>query len=217
MRMYLSSYRVGNFGNELQKLVGKPNAKVAVIANSRDWSDDTDRVAQGNQRDLKDMRDLGFEPELFDLKESFGKSDLVARLSKFEMVWVLGGNTFILVKAMELSGFDDVVEKLIKPDKLVYAGYSAAFCAVGPSLDGVELVDDINASADGYKDMEVKHGYGLVDFYPIVHFRSDHHESEDVEKEYEYVKSKGRKFKTFSDGDVYIVDGSREETLSKSS
>ncbi len=216
MKMYLSSYHVGDFGNELQKLVGKQDAKVAIIANSRDWSDDKKRIDQGNQRELKDMRDLGFEAELFDLRASFGKSNLVDRLSKFDMVWVLGGNTFILVKAMKLSGFDNVINELIRPGKLVYAGYSAAFCAVSPSLDGVEIVDDINATASGYEDIEVKEGYGLIDFYPIVHFRSNHHESEDVEKEYEYVKSKGRKFKTFCDGDVYIVEGNRREILRSS-
>lgn len=213
MKLYLSSFRVGNFGHELKALVGKPHAKVAVISNALDWSTDKQRVEDGIKKEFEDMKGLGFKPTLLDLRNYFDKPGLTEYLSGFDLVWVRGGNTFILVKAMEQSGFDDVVERLIKPGKLVYAGYSAAFCAVSPSLKGVELVDDVNATAEGYKDFEVWEGYSLVDFYPIVHFRSDHPESADVEKEYEYVKGMGRKLKTFSDGDVYLVNGALEKVL----
>lgn len=213
MKLYLSSYRLGNFGEELTKLVGKSQAKVAIISNAVDWSTDAKRIEDDNNTEIEDMRSLGFEPTLLDLRDYFDKPGLTEYLSKFDMVWVRGGNTFILVKAMKQSGFDDVIEKLIKPGKLVYAGYSAAFCAVSRSLRGVELVDDFNAKAKGYKDFDVWEGYGLIDFYPIVHFRSDHSESDDVEKEYEYVKARGDKFKTFCDGDVYILDGTTEKVL----
>ena len=81
------------------------------------------------------------------------------------------------------------------------------------SLRGVELVDDINAEAEGYLPGEEWGGFGLIDFYPIVHFRSDHPESALVEKEYEYVKGLGVPIKTFRDGDVYLVDGPREQIL----
>lgn len=214
VKLYLSSYRLGNFSEELIKLVGKSQARVAVISNAVDWSTDTRRIEDGIKKEFEDMQSLGFMPSLLDLRDYFGKPGLTEYLSKFDMVWVRGGNAFILVKAMKLSGFDDVIEKLIKPGKLVYAGYSAAFCAVSPSLKGVELVDDANAKAEGYKDFDVWEGYGLVDFYPIVHFRSDHPESDSVEKEYEYVKARNSKFKTFADGDVYIRDGASEKVLS---
>lgn len=211
--MYLSSFRLGDFGDELKNLVGKPNAKVAVITNALDWSTDVERVKEGNQRELEDMKSLGFVPSLLDLRKYFHKPGLVEYLKEFDLVWVRGGNTFLLVKAMKQSGFGSVIEELIKPGKLVYAGYSAAFCAVGPSLKGVELVDDVHVKAFGYDNSEVWEGFGLIDFYPIVHFRSDHPESDDVEKEYEYVKSLGSKLKTFKDGDVYIIDGERQEVL----
>lgn len=214
MKLYLSSYRLGNFGEELKVLVGKTRAKVAVISNAVDWSSDLKRVRDGINNEFDDMKSLGFEPTLLDLRNYFNRPGLTECLINFDMVWVRGGNTFILMKAMKQSGFDEVIEKLIKPGKLVYAGYSAAFCAVSPSLKGVELVDDVNAKAEGYKDFDVWEGYGLVDFYPIVHFRSNHPESDDVEKEYEYVRHTGIKYKTFHDGDVYIVNGDSEKILS---
>jgi dipeptidase E len=106
---------------------------------------------------------------------------------------------------MQQSGFDRVIETLVKPGKLVYAGYSAAVAVVAPSLRGVELVDDIHATAKGYDDKIIWDGYGLIDFYPIVHYQSDHPESELVEKELEHVKSMNIKYKTLRDGDVIIV------------
>ena len=213
MKLYLSSYRLGNHGDELVKLVGKPGAKVAVCQNALDWSTDLERKAKSLQAEFDDMKRLGFEPEELDLRDYFGKSGLVDVLRSYDMVWFRGGNTFMLVKAMKQSGFNEVIEKLVKTDRLVYAGYSAAFCAMSKSLHGVELVDDKDAVADGYEPGDVWEGFGLIDFYPIVHFRSDHSESELAEKEYEYVKNLDVSFKTFRDGDVYLFAGSKEKIL----
>lgn len=206
---------VGNHADKLLELVGKPDAKVAVCGNARDWSNDTGRKVQGMQRDLESMQVLGFRPEVLDLRDYFGKDGLVEKLKEYDIVWVSGGNAFILAKAMKQSNFEAVINQLIKTDQLVYGGYSAAFCVVSPSLRGVELVDDKDAEAEGYESGEIWDGYGLVDFYPIVHFRSDHPESDDVEKEYEYVKDKGISLKTFRDGDAYLVNGDEQLILNK--
>lgn len=148
------------------------------------------------------------------LRDYFGKPGLLEKMKSYEMVWFRGGNTFILVKAMKQSGFKEVIDKLIKTNQLVYAGYSAAFCAVSKSLHGVELVDDKDIEAEGYESGEVWEGFGLINFYPIVHFRSDHPESDLVEKEYDYVKNLNVPIKTFKDGDVYFVNGLEEKVLS---
>lgn len=213
MKLYLSSYHLGNHAAKLIHLVGKPGARVAVCQNALDWSTDLDRKAKGLQAEFDDMRSLGFEPEELDLREYFDEPGLVKKMRSYDLVWVSGGNTFLLIKAMRQSGFDKVIQVLIKPGLLVYAGYSAAFCAVSPSLRGVELVDDKDVQAEGYKSGDIWKGYGLIDFYPIVHFRSSHSESALAEKEYDYVKNSGRPFKTFRDGDVYLVNGSEQSVL----
>ena len=216
MKLYLSSYRLGDYGEKLKGLVNKPNAKVAVSVNALDWSDDLSRVNANLNRELEDMRSLGFKPEALDLRNYFGKNNLLEKMKQYDAIWVSGGNTFILAKAYKQSGFDKVLDELVDTDKLVYAGYSAAFCVLAPSLKGVEIVDDKDVQADGYEPGEVWEGFGLIDFYPIVHFRSDHDESDSVEVEYEYIKSNKINFKTFKDGDVYLVDGSDARVLSNS-
>lgn len=207
MKLYLSSYRVGNDTAGLKKLVGKSGAKVAIIDNARDYSTDLERKAASLQNEFDDMSQLGFVAEHVDLRNYFGKTkELVEKLSTFDLVWVGGGNSFLLRKAMEQSGFDQVIEALIKTNKLVYAGYSAAIAVIAPSLEGVELVDDPNVEAEQYDPGTIWEGYGLIDFYPIVHYDSDHPESKLVDIELEHVKSKGIKYKTLRDGDTIIID-----------
>ncbi len=214
MRMYLSSYRLGNHTDRLQALVGKPDARAAVSVNARNGAEHSARNDIVLRRELEDMQSLGFMAEELDLREYFDRDDLVEKMKGYDVVWFSGGNTFLLIRAFKQSGFDQVAEQLIKSGELVYSGYSAAFCALSPSLNGVEIVDDKNAIAEGYKDSEVWDGLGLIDFLPIVHFRSNHPESELVEKEYEYVCKNGINHKTFKDGDAYVVDGDRQEVFS---
>ena len=214
MRMYLSSYRLGNHTDRFQALVGKPDARVAVSVNALDGAERSVRNDIVLRRELEDMQSLGFMAEELDLREYFDRDDLVEKMKEYDAVWFSGGNTFLLIRAFKQSGFDQVAEQLIKSGELVYSGYSAAFCALSPSLKGVEFVDDKNAIAEGYKDSEVWDGLGLIDFLPIVHFRSNHRESELVEKEYEHVCKTGINHKTFKDGDAYVVDGDRQEVLS---
>jgi dipeptidase E len=213
MKLYLSSYRLGDYAEKLKELVGKPNAKVAVSVNACDNSDLEGRNGVMLKRELEDMRSLGFEADELDLRDYFEKDNLTEKLKEYDLVWFSGGNTFLLVKAFRQSGFDKVIQELVKTNKLVYAGYSAAFCVLAKSLHGVDLVDDPNAQSEGYSKETDWEGIGLLDFYPIVHFRSNHHETELVEKEYEYVKANNIPFKTFSDGNVYLVNGSEHTKL----
>jgi len=207
VKLYLSSYKLGNDTEGLIRLVNKANAKAAVINNAIDFSADLGRKAMSLQVELDDMSSLGFMPEPVDLRSYFGKpNELVEKLSDFDLVWVRGGNSFLLRKAMEQCGFIHVINKLIKTNKLVYSGYSAGICVLAPSLRGVEMVDDPNVQADGYDTGIIWSGYGLIDFYPIVHYDSDHPESQLVDKELAHIKSTGIKYKTLRDGDTIIID-----------
>jgi dipeptidase E len=207
MKLYLSSYRLGDNTDEFIRLVDKPNAKVAVITNATDCYSDEKIKSEKLEQEMQDMKSLGFMPEHIDLRDYFGNNEALFEIIKtFDAVWVRGGNAFILIKAFRQSGFDKVVNELIKTNRLVYAGYSAALCAISPSLDGVELVDDKDAKAEGYDDEIIWEGYGLIDFYPIVHYKSDHPESELIEKELEHIKSKNIKYRTLRDGETVIVD-----------
>ena len=62
MKLYLSSYQVGNHGHDLASLVtgGK---RIAVIRNALDFSDDQQRLKDGREREFSALRELGLSPE----------------------------------------------------------------------------------------------------------------------------------------------------------
>ena len=62
MKMYLSSYRLGNHKHKLKEIVGKPNAKVAVSVNALDSETLYLRNDIVLKRELEDMKSLGFNP-----------------------------------------------------------------------------------------------------------------------------------------------------------
>lgn len=215
MKLYLSSYGIGDYPEKLKELVGKEGAKVAVSVNALDFSTDLPRVSQRLQDEIKGLTALGFKAEQLDLRDYFDNSNLTKVLKDYDMVWITGGNTFILAKAFRQSGFNKVFEELVASEQLVYGGYSAAFCVLAKSLHGIELVDDKDVEVESYASGEIWDGLGVIDFHPIVHFRSNHHESDDVEKEYEYVVKNKIPHKTFKDGDVYLVNGDQKTVLSE--
>ena len=213
MKLYLSSYRVGDHADKLKELINKEGARVAVCVNALDSADLEVRNNIVLARELADIRALGYDAEELDLRNYFNTDGLGEALKQYGAVWLSGGNTFILAKAFNQSGFDKQFQTRIKSGDLVYAGYSAAFCVLSDDLHGVELVDDKDAEAEGYEPGEIWKGLGVIDFYPIVHFRSNHHESDDVEKEYNYVVENNIPHKTFKDGDVYLVNGEEQTIL----
>ena len=151
MKMYLSSYRLGDNPQQLVDLVGN-NKKVAVIPNALDFSTEIDRRNAGVQREIDDLKQLGLEPEEVDLRDYFGKpEELTKKLSEYGVVWVRGGNTFVLRRAFKESGMDEWLVGQKDNKELVYAGYSAGVCILSPSLKGLDTVDDPNIVLEDYK------------------------------------------------------------------
>jgi len=211
MRLYLSSYKFGNFSDELVKLVGN-NKRVAIIANSRDGSSDKERAVKSLEEQIKNLNLLGFLSEELDLRKYFKKKEALKKyLSQFGLVWVLGGNTFVLKRAYEQSGFGLVIKEMLAKDEIVYGGYSAGVVILAPSMKGLEIVDDPDIVPDGYSPEFNWHGLSLVNYSIAVHYRSDHPESAEVEKEVEYLEKNKIPYKTLKDGEVIIIDRDREK------
>ncbi|MFC4605804.1 Type 1 glutamine amidotransferase-like domain-containing protein [Rhodococcus kronopolitis] len=206
MRLFLASYRFGADPGALLRLVGEPGA-VAVIANAADaWGRARDSAVVS---DLVPLRRLGFAPEELDLREHVGDPDsLRARLSGFPMVWVRGGNTFVLRAQLARSGGDTVLTELLRADALVYAGYSAGACVLAPSLRGLESLDD-PAEVEPTCGIPVRwDGLGLIDHAIVPHFRSPGYgeaESAAIEAVAERYRREGTAHKTLTDDEVLVV------------
>ena len=204
MRFYLSSYKLGNKTDELKKLIPKNN-KTAYIPNALDYSNDLKRRRKGEASDIKDLTKVGLDVELLDLRNYFGKSsELKNKLKSFGVIWVRGGNVFVLRQAMKLSGFDKIIKTLLDTDKL-YGGYSAGICILASNLRGIDLMDDLTVKPHGNPLEIIWDGLNLIDYLIIPHYKSNHFESDDATKCVEYMKKEGLPFKTLKDGEVIII------------
>jgi len=143
MKFYLSSYKLGGEIIKLKELIPVENKKTAYISNALDFSDDLERRKKSEQSDLEQLKELNLDIEIIDLRNYSNKqSELEEKLIKFGVIWVRGGNVFVLRQAMKLSGFDNILENLIEKSDILYGGYSAGVCVLAPTLKGMDLIDD---------------------------------------------------------------------------
>ena len=206
MKLYLSSYKIGNNPQALAELIGE-NKRIAIVPNALDVYTDMERRAKNLEAEKKTLVQIGLAPEELDLRVYFGKpEDLYNKLKEFGAVWVLGGNSFTLRRAYKESGMDDWLLQNRENKDFVYSGYSAGVCVLSPSLKGIEFTDSPNIVPEGYKPDIIWEGLGLISFAFAPHFESDHPESESVNKEVEYYKQGGIEHRTLSDGEVIIMD-----------
>lgn len=210
MKLYLSSYGLGNHPEKLQQLVGD-NKLAAVIVNAQDLSNKEKRQER-LKISIQEMNGLGFQAEELDLRDYFNKpSQLEIDLHKYGLLWIRGGNAFVLQRAMKQSFFNQAIKGLVESETLVYAGYSAGSCAATCTLHGVELVDDAITVPNNYSPEIVWEGLGLVPYSIAPHYRSNHPESEAIESTVEYFKEHNMAYKTLHDGQAIVINGHQEE------
>ena len=203
MKLYLSSYKLGNKTEELKKWIKEHGNKIILIPNSRDVFEDGPRKEEGIKREINSLEELGFEVKNLSLKDYFGEYEKLKRdLAGYNAFYVIGGNVFALRQAMKFSGFDRYLEEISTDDRYLYAGYSAGICLLALNLDGLHLVDE---PINPYNSEVVTYqGLGLIDYVPVPHYKSDHPESKMIDDVVEYLKQKNIKFKTLQDGDVIL-------------
>jgi dipeptidase E len=201
LRLYLSSFRLGDHPERLLELVG-PSRRAAVIANAIDDAD-ADTRKEGVDRELEALGALGLEPRELDLREHFGSAPDFGGL---DLVWLRGGNVFLLRYALAASGADALLVDLLLDDALVYAGYSAGPCCLGPSLRGFELVDEPDAVEATYGADPVWDGLGILDYAIVPHVDSPGHpETDRCNALAEHFRTEGVAHRTLRDGEVIVV------------
>lgn len=207
MRLYLSSFRNGNKPDELLRLLGT-GRRTAVISNAQDLLSVDERV-ESLANEIDRLKSIGLEPSEIDLRMYFDKPDgLKEKLASFDLIWVRGGNCFVLCRAFKQSGADKMITELLAEDKVVYGGYSAGIDMLTPSLHGAELVDEPDVVPAGYEKDIVWECLGLVDYAIAPHYKSDHPESAAIDKSIAYLIDNHIPFIALRDGEAIVVNGS---------
>ena len=214
MRLYLSSYRIGDRAGSLLALLGS-GKKAAIISNALDSISATARSIYRDEvyDPHMELGSLGLETEELDLRRYFGQPEaLEAKLGEFDLVWVMGGNAFVLRRAMKQSGFDDVITGMLERDEIVYGGFSAGAVVAAPTLRGLELIDDPAEVPAGYDPEAVWDGLGLIDYAIVPHFRSPHPESAAAERAVRHMMSRGMRYRALRDGEVIVWTETRMQS-----
>lgn len=208
MKFYLSSYKIGNETDKLKSMIPVNNKRTAYISNALDFSNDLERRKQSEQADIMQLNEVGLDDiEKIDLRDYFNKEDeLTKKISEFGVIWVRGGNCFVLRQAMKLSGFDEIIKGLLNKEDILYGGYSAGVCILAPTLRGLELVDDPNVKPYESQKETIWDGVGILDYSVVPHYKSDHPESEKIDEVIEYMTKNKIPFKPLRDGEVIIIE-----------
>lgn len=209
MRLFLSAYRAGKYSDQLVKLFGESN-KVAVITNAKDYKSKAERQESVDEV-LTFFEELKIKPVELDLRKYFGKQlALNKQLSKYSSVWVAGGNTFVVRRAMKYSGCDKILSTLVRKSEIVYGGESAGAILATPTFTGVEFGDEPDIIPRGYKDEVINQGLGFVPYHIVPHYNSVWEGAKDM---IAALKKEKLIYKTLTDDQAILINGKDEEFL----
>ena len=208
MRLYLSSFRLGDHPEHLVSLVGGDGRRSVVIANAMDDAPPDVRRA-GVELELAAVADLGLGAAELDLRDYFSDQQRLRQdLAGVSVAWLRGGNTFMLRYALYRSGADTAFRELLAANALVYAGYSAGACVLSPSLQGLELVDDADAVTRAYGSPPLWDGLALLHEAFVPHYRSPGHpETAAIERVVTRYRTEGTAYRALHDGEALLVSG----------
>lgn len=163
-----------NLKQEFYKLLNKEieNIKVLYITTAIDGEDDSDTswIAE----EFKTILDLGIKKE--NIKEY--KMDHEIDLSLYDMIYMMGGNTFYLLKKIRDTKFDIKLNEAIN-NGIVYVGSSAGSIILGNTIELALPYDKNEVNLADFK------GLKLIDGIIVPH----------ANRKQEFIAEKREKYK----------------------
>ena len=212
MKLYLASHDPDGVPTNLADLIGE-NQLVAIVANANDGMSQNQRAA-GLANEIARLRAIGLQSEELDLRRYFDHTkSLEDDLDAYGAIWAMGGNAFVLRRAMRYSGLDVLLPNLLRESGLTYGGYSAGAVVAGPTLHGIDLVDDPHEVPPSYQWNVVWSGLDMVPYRIAPHYRSRDRQTLQIELVVNYFVAHSAKYRTLSDGQAIVVDGQSEQFL----
>jgi dipeptidase E len=142
------------------------------------------------------------------------ESALRRLIAQCELLWVRGGNTFVLRYLFARSGLDNIVVEALERDAFVYGGYSAGVILLQHTLKGIERADDVDAVHRLYGAEPVWNGLGLIDYAFVPHYQSPGHpETEACDRLADHYRANGIDHRTLRDGQAIVIAGSKSEIV----
>ena len=191
----------------MTELVGA-GARVAVSANAFDMEPAAER-SEWLDKEMRALASAGLSPVELDLRDYYDDSAaLGAAVAGLDMVWGTGGNVFVLRKALKRSGLDERLLAHLREDSLAYGGCSAGTCVCGPTLRGIDLIEDAHAAGEPMFD-----GLGLVDYSIAPHAGAGGEAGEAITRLVTYFEDAKMPYRALRDGQAIVVHGERATTI----
>lgn len=203
MKLFLSSLSVSPKQlDAFLKLVNKKpeDIKLAFIDNAAD-GESGDKLWVDEHRDSIVAHNIKvFSVDLNNyLKNS---SDLKNVLSNFDVIWIGGGNVLYLRWLLKRTTADKVITELIN-NGTVYGGGSAGAIIVGPTLNYMDDIENIDAIPRGELVFD---GLNIIDTVVLPHWGNEKFGSvmSEIDKK---LKRDGYKTQQITDDEALIIDG----------
>lgn len=213
MRLFLSSYRAGNYSDQLAKLFGK-GTEVAVITNAKDYQPAEERPVNVKEV-LNFFISLGMNPTEVDLRKYFNDSkNLEKDLRKYTAFWLAGGNVFLLRRAIRQSGLEPLLGDGVRKNEIILGGESAGAIIMGPTLKYSEVdtdEDSPNYIPSGYNREVIWEGLDFIAYVPVPHYQTPGYVGID-----DYIKNLDKEripYKKMTDDQAILINGDKEEFL----
>ena len=115
----------------------------------------------------KAFEDIGYEVDNFDISV-FSEKTVKEKLSKAEIIFISGGNTFYLLQELKRKNLISYLKERIE-NGLLYIGESAGSVIAAPDIEYASIVDDKTLATE----LNDYTGLNLVDFYIVPHFEEE--------------------------------------------
>lgn len=158
--------------------------------------------------ELGRLREVGLEPYELDLRRFAGRTEALREaLAEVGVVWLRGGNVFVLRQRMAEAGFDRVLVEDLAADRYVVGGYSAGVCVLGDSLAGLEVCDPLSHLEQIAPGAEpIMDGLGVLGGTVVPHLDSpEHPECAVLTSVAGQLRASGRPLIELRDGDVLVL------------
>ena len=127
-------------------------------------------------------------------------------LSRFQIIFVSGGNSFYLLNEVKKSGFDIVIKELLAQG-IIYIGASAGSTILGPDISHLTTVDhpEIVSELRDYSSL------GLIKERILPHYGREKY----VLRHAELMKKWGNDIFPLRDDQALVVNGDKIEVVTK--
>ena len=145
----------GKFKEQFYRIINKEeikDKKVLYITTASDGENDSDKSWMDEEYET--ILDLGFSKEnIYEFK--IGQKEI--NINDFDVIYMMGGNTFYLMDMIRKYNFDTVIKKAMD-NGIIYIGSSAGSIILGNSVEYALPFDENNVDLKDFSGLRIIDG-----------------------------------------------------------